>query len=272
MAMALTSDAGSAKRIGMRIRSVLAALFLVAASALPALGVVGGREAAPDIARHVVMLSTQQSFCSAVVLGPRLLLTAAHCVDQAGEVRVLFFTKAREPILTPIGTIALHPKFNPQAYRKRQFTIDVALVTLPEPLPPAFEPLPLPAAGEDGVMSARYRIAGYGLAARGDGRTGGVLREAILRGVPPASDVQLRLEHAAGALVGACQGDSGGPVIRVSDAAGAASEPVLVGLLASARGAEDTRGCGGRTGVALLGPALDWIRQKAADLGSPLDR
>jgi hypothetical protein len=118
-------------------------------------------------------------------------------------------------------------------------------------------------------MGASYAIAGFGLAKRGDGKTGGTLREATLVGVPLKSDIQLRLKDLAGRRVGACQGDSGGPAFRISDAAGAPVEPVFVGVLGSARDA-DGHGCGGFTGVALLGTALPWIRQTAVQLGARL--
>jgi hypothetical protein len=240
------------------------------AVATPVHAIKGGKPAAPDIARHLVMLTSRTSFCTAIVVAPKLLLTVAHCVDGSGEIRQLRFAEDGSAVLEPIERISIHPRYNAQAYRKRQFTIDVALVSLPEPVATGLVPLPLPQEGEDGVIGARYRIAGFGLSVEGDGKSGGILREALLRGIGPVSDVQLRLENAAQAKVGACQGDSGGPVLRVSDADGNRTAPVLVGLLASAKGADGGRGCGGRTGTALLKPALPWILDEARRLGVSL--
>ncbi|MFN8828655.1 MAG: S1 family peptidase [Labrys sp. (in: a-proteobacteria)] len=245
-------------------------IVLILAAAVPARAITGGSPAEPDIARHLVMLTSRKSFCTAIVIAPRLLLTVAHCVDGADEIRRLRFAEDGSAVLDLIERISIHPRYNAAAYRKRQFTIDVALVSLPEPIDGGFVPLPLPSEGEDGILGARYRIAGFGLSIEGDGRSGGVLREALLRGIGPVSDVQLRLESAAGAMVGACQGDSGGPVLRVSDAEGNRVPPVLVGLLASAKAADGGRGCGGRTGTALLKPALEWIRAEARRLGVTL--
>jgi hypothetical protein len=245
----------------------LLGLACLVGSALPAAAIVGG-EAAPDLAPHVVEIVSRNAFCSAVVLAPSLLLTAGHCVADPTEYRALTLSGGT-PVLHPVATIALHPKFDPRAYKARKFVIDLALVKLAEPLPSSFQPLPLPARGEEGVMGARYRIAGFGLAARGDGRTGGTLRSAELVGVPLQSDIQLRLADPDKRALGACQGDSGGLALRLSEADGRPVEPAFVGILGSARGLDD-RGCGGFTGVALIGTALDWIRGTASRLGVTL--
>lgn len=225
--------------------------------ALPAHAIVGGSPAAADMARHVVMIvSDRGSFCSASVIAPDLLLTAGHCVRKGANYRLLTY-QGGKPVLSPLGGVAIHPQFDPGAYDTRHFTIDLALVKLDAPLA-GYAPLPL--AAEAGIEGAPYRVAGFGLTAKNAGKSGGTLREITLAGAPPISKVQLRLRDASGAG-GACQGDSGGPVLRAG---------VLVGVLASAVGANSNRGCGGMTGVALLGTALPWIRSSAAQMGASL--
>lgn len=251
-----------------RLIPLLAALAL--APAAPAQAVVGGQAAEAGTAAQVVMIvSDRGSFCSAAVLGPRLLLTAGHCVRPGANYRLLTYAGA-QPVLGELAAITLHPQFDPAAYAKRRFVVDLALATLKAPLPGGYAPIALPSTPEAGVMGARYSFAGFGLSVRGDGKTGGTLRQATLTGVPLQSRIQLRLQDPGKREIGACQGDSGGPVFRVSDAAGAATAPVLVGVLGSALGEEGQRGCGGFTGVALIGTALPWIRQAAARLGAPL--
>jgi hypothetical protein len=248
------------------LRLVLAAALLILA--MPARAIVGGSPAAEHETSVVMIVSDRGSFCSAGVLAPTLLLTAGHCVRPGANYRLLTY-EAGAPVLSPLGRIVLHPRFNPDAYDRRQFVIDLALVSLAAPLPATYRPLALPAAAEEGVMGARYLILGYGLAKRGDGKSGGTLRQAELVGVPLQSDVQLRLADPQKRTIGACQGDSGGPAFRVSDAQGEASPPVLVGILGSARGSTG-RGCGGFSGVALIGTALPWIRETAEALGAGL--
>jgi hypothetical protein len=249
----------SAPLLRSRSAGVLAAALAGSlAWGAPARAIVGGEAAAPDLAAHVVMIvSDRGSFCSATLIAPTLLLTAGHCVTKGASYRLLTYSGGK-PQLGELGRVAIHPRFDKAAYAKRRFVIDLALVSLPAQ-PAGTAPLPL--AAEAGQMGATYRIAGYGLARRGDGKTGGTLREASLVGVEPASKVQLRLDDPGGGTVGSCQGDSGGPVLR---------EGRLVGVLASALGTDGQRGCGGVSGVALVGTALSWIRESAAEMGVAL--
>ena len=239
------------------LRPIALALVTLLGFAAPARAIIGGQEAGADLGAHVVMLSSDRgSFCSAAVIAPDLLLTAGHCVRAGANYRLLTFAQGK-PVLSELGAIAVHPGFDDSAYAGRKFVIDLALVRLKAPLQ-GYAALPL--AAEAGISGQAYRIAGFGVSVKGAGRTGGVLREATLTGVEPVSRIQLRLKSADG-VVGSCQGDSGGPVLH---------DGVLVGVLASAVGPAQSHGCGGATGVALIGTALPWIRATAARLGTPL--
>jgi Trypsin len=239
------------------LRSLPFALATLLCLGGPAPAIVGGSPAGADMARHVVMIvSDRGSFCSGSVIAANLLLTAGHCVRQGANYRLLTYGGGK-PVLAPLGQVAIHPQFDASAYDTRHFTIDIALVKLDAPLP-GYEPLAL--AAEQGVAGQSYRIAGFGLTAQNFAKSGGVLREATLQGAPPVSKIQLRLREESGAG-GACQGDSGGPVLHGG---------LLVGVLASAVGENSRKGCGGMTGVALLGTALPWIRATAAKMGVSL--
>lgn len=236
------------------LRLSLLALAPLLLTVLPARAIVGGSPAGADMARHVVMIvSDRGSFCSASVIAPDLLLTAGHCVRRGANYRLLTYASGK-PVLSALGSVAIHPQFDAKAYDTRHFTIDLALVKLGAPLS-GYEPLPL--AAEAGMDGESYRIAGFGLTAQDAGKSGGVLRELTLQGALPVSKIQLRLREEGG-VGGACQGDSGGPVLH---------DGLLVGVLASAVGANSGKGCGGMTGVALLGTVLPWIRTNAAQMG-----
>ena len=62
----------------------------------------------------------------------------------------------------------------------------------------------------------RFLVAGYGLAVRGDGKSGGTLRTATLVATGQPGSLQIRLVDPATrnerAGLGACTGDSGAPV------------------------------------------------------------
>jgi hypothetical protein len=239
------------------VRNFVLAFVALLLAAKSAWAIVGGAPAGADMQRHVVMIvSDRGSFCSASVIAPDLLLTAGHCVRKGSNYRLLTYA-AGKPVLSPLGLVTIHPQFDAQAYDVRHFTIDLALVKLEAPLS-GYVPVPLIA--ESGVVGRSYRIAGFGLTAQAAGKSGGVLRELTLEGAAPVSKVQLRLQEASG-IGGACQGDSGGPVLR---------DGLLVGVLASAVGPNSGKGCGGMTGVALLGTALPWIRSNAAKMGVSL--
>jgi hypothetical protein len=112
-------------------------------------------------------------------------------------------------------------------------------------------------------------VAGYGLAVRGDGRTGGTIRMADLVATGQPGTLQIRLVDAStnGARAGlsACTGDSGAPVFDSSD-----GRLAVVGLVSWSTGPALTDGCGGLTGVTPLVRYRDWIIAAAAKMGVPL--
>src|SRR5918993_6071773 len=113
------------------------------ALALPAAGahaIVGGQpEEGPLSRQSVMVLSSNGGVCSAVVLAPDVVLTAAHCVTGAAEHRVHFRDEAGEPVLIVPAAKAVHPGYNAKAIENRRRSVDLALLRVPEPLPQRFE-------------------------------------------------------------------------------------------------------------------------------------
>ena len=157
-----------------------------------------------------MIVSDRGSFCSAGVIAPNLLITAGHCVRQGASYRLLTYPDGA-PVLSELGTIAVHPKFDAKAYAARSFVIDFALVGLAAPLPAGYRPIRCPRAGEEGVMGARYADRRLRPLVRGDGKTGGALRQATLTGVPLQSDIQLRFADPAKRAIGRLPGRFGRP-------------------------------------------------------------
>ena len=232
-----------------RLIAILLALPLAATDAGAIIG--GAEDEGPHARRSVMVLSSNGGVCSAVVLAPDVVLTAAHCVTGAAEHRVHFRNEAGEPVLIAPLAKAVHPGYAPRAVETRRRSIDLALLRIPEPLPARFETavLTLAKPARDGTVI----VGGYGLARDGDARTTGTFRTASLTVVEPYGPSGILLWSQGAGAAGACQGDSGGPMIL--DGAVAA----ITTWAAPARG----RSCGGMTQGVLVGPQRDWIERTA---------
>lgn len=217
-------------------------------------GASGGDDALAS--RTVMVLKRSGStagFCSGVVLSPRVVLTAAHCVAGASETR-LHYKDGASPVLIAIDRIAIHPAYRADAAARRERSIDLAVVRAAQPLPSRFVAATLSARG--GLAAGeRVMLGGWGVARENAPETSGVFRVASLQVRSPLSAILLWSEGAGGATAGACTGDSGGPMF---DAAG---EVVAVTAWSAGQG---RRGCGGVTQGILVAPQRDWIERVAA--------
>jgi secreted trypsin-like serine protease len=237
-------------------------------SAFPAAALVGGAPQASDaIARYVVMVvGSDKTFCSGVVIARDLILTAAQCVHPATKYGIVGFDAPKT--LKSVARATLHPDWDPNAILKHRVTADVALLKLAAPLPPAYTAVAL--ADEKMVtVGAQVVVAGYGLTVTGNGKTGGTLRAAhlLVTGKPGSLQIRLVDPNTKGELagLGSCNGDSGGPVLDTSDG------PVAVlGIMSWSTGPALSAGCGGLTGVTPIIRYRDWIVNTAAEMGSAL--
>ena len=248
------------------MRRVLLSLVFAGATSL-ALAMVGGAPPASDaVARRVALIvGSRGNFCSGVALARDVVLTAAHCVTPGADYKLVEYDARHQPILRDVADIARHPQFELKALLAHRATADVALLKLAQPAdlaPARLMPSPEPVAVGD-----RFLVAGYGVAVRGDGRTGGQVRAATLSATGQPGSLQIRLLDPAAAGAGgfgACTGDSGAPVFVLS-------EPLsVIGLVSWSTGPGLTSGCGGLTGVTPLARYHEWSVEQAARLGSPL--
>ena len=119
-----------------------------------------------------------------------------------------------------------------------------------------------------GAAGDRFVVAGYGLAMRGDGKSGGTVRAATLVATGQPGTLQIRLVDPATkgerAGLGACTGDSGAPVFR--DVGGALA---VIGVVSWSTGPSLSDGCGGLTGVTPLARYRGWIVGQAGQDGKP---
>ena len=249
---------------------VLAAITALAMTTAPSAAIVGGAQPMADrLGRSVVtIIGSRGNFCSGVALTRDLVLTAAHCV-LPGAIYKLVEYEGPQPALRDVAAIKHHPKFDVKELIGHRATADVALVKLAAPLKGAV-PATLGASDNPVAPGDPLMVAGAGVAARGDGKSGGTVRAATLVATGRPGNLQIRLVDPAtkGAWpgLGACTGDSGAPVFR--DTGG---RTAVIGVVSWSTGPNNTGGCGGLTGVTPLSLYRKWIVEMAKVLGSPIE-
>ena len=215
---------------------------------------VGAADEDLRFANHVVMVLTRGAdkagFCSGVVLGPRVVLTAAHCLRPVGDMLVHYRDEAGRPVVVRVEAAAAHPLYRADAIAQRVVSVDLALVETQTPLASRFT-APSLASGDGPAVGETAIVAGYGIAREGEPLTGGALRSARLKVRAPQSKILLWAEDADQAGAGACAGNSGGPLFSGD------GETVLaiVAWTSGPRG----RHCGALTQGPLIAPQRAWI-------------
>lgn len=175
--------------------------------------ILGGAAAAQESSVFLLDLRFDNgaSICSAVLVSPRVLLTAAHCVDPAfrGASSVSIRAMNKPDVVNlmqsetiEVTTVSRHPQWNPS---DQESAFDFAALLL-ERAPVGVTPSLL-ARGAP-VNGAMLRVVGYGRAGANDGASSGV-RRAVTTPITQVSAAEFEFGTNGG--VGICAGDSGGP-------------------------------------------------------------
>jgi hypothetical protein len=246
---------------------IAAAALLLAAPAQAIVG--GGVPSADGVGRAVVtIVGSRGNFCTGALIAPKLVLTAAHCVQPGAVYKIVEYGADKQPLLRDAKTVAVHPGFNIQAMLAHRATADVALLQL-EAVPQGKSAAALGMPQVPILPGSRFTIAGIGVTIRGEGSSGGIIRAAGLVATGKPGTLQIRLvdplTNGARDGLGACTGDSGGPVLEDQQ-----GRPVIIGVISWSTGPNGSAGCGGLTGVTPLTLYRDWIVQTARQWGAAL--
>lgn len=241
------------------------ALAVLTLMATPAWAILQGAASRDSngLRRSVVSIeSSDGELCSGVIVGPDLVLTAAHCMTDRAAYRVTALNRAFRQQRFNVAAVAIHPTFVPGTTPRTQPGTDLAIVKLDRPLGPDFLPLNPAQAGRIEVGDD-VTIAGYGVLSERARRTARTLRQTNLVSLGPIEVRnrvlivvdRARLAETAGA--GACRGDSGGPILAATQ-----SGYLLYGITSWSSGplrSSRPSACGGLTAVTPVADHLGWI-------------
>lgn len=263
LAMSVARGIAAAMKMLLRISAGVAALVVAPAYAI----VGGGTPSADGVGRSVVtIVGSRGNFCTGAVIAPKIVLTAAHCVQPGADYKIVEYGADKQPALQDVKSVAIHPGFNMQAMLAHRATADVALLQLGS-LAKGKVPSTLGSPNIPIIVGSRFTIAGIGVTVRGDGKSGGTIRVAGLVATGKPGTLQIRLVDPVGQGtrdgLGACTGDSGGPVFEDKQ-----SGPAIIGVVSWSTGPNGSAGCGGLTGVTPLMLYRDWLLKTARQWGA----
>lgn len=238
---------------------------------VPVSDVVGGHPAMPGEWPDAVavMDDTGFAFCSGTLVAPQVVITAGHCVGEAGAPPP---TQVKINAVDSAGTGEVIAVTQATAYPSWESTYDISVLVLDHPSTTPPRAVATSCAVDPALADgAPVTLVGFGATTQqGDDQNTTLMvgqaqiQDAACSGNGCVTAVSPGGEFVAGgAGVDSCFGDSGGPVYLT-----AAGETVLAGVVS--RGVDDSpTPCGGGGIYVRPDAVIDWIEQTA---GMPVTR
>ncbi len=175
---------------------------------------------APTKAHPAVgQLTSLFSECSAVLIAPSYVLSAAHCYRAAGSFVVESADGTR--FTRSVVDSEMHPSYVPDVETIPNFQFDVMVLELDAPLS---DIAVMPLAVGNPQPKDTVEIVGYGITAAG-GLDAGVKRQKAVI-VESVDEHVIHIEPSAPGITDGCQGDSGGALLREEE-----GKAVQVGII-----------------------------------------
>ncbi len=239
---------------------ILAVLAIMPATSSQA--VMRGTPVPPTAVEQLttVAIHTPEGLCTGTIVGPDLVLTAAHCLVRRGAYRVRYSGADRVVRMVQAVRTAIHPGF---VERDGFSGNDIALLQVKTPFPMGMKAASLPGWGGGGSSLV---LAGFGSTETTRNRSSQLRVAAMEAGEPAIPGRGFRgLSVPEGTPKrGMCVGDSGGPVFSQGR-----DPAVVVGVLKGGT-IEPGTSCTTRPLYTPVSSFRDWIEGQASQWKSGL--
>jgi hypothetical protein len=144
-------------RLARSFRSLafVAAIVAPFTSARALMGAEPDGRFADRVAMVLIRGGDKAGFCTGLVLSPRILLTAAHCLRPLRDMAVHYRDAAGAAVIIPVDAAIAHPLYRADAIQARVESIDLALIRTARPLDPRFAAAAIAQGGAPAIGARR---------------------------------------------------------------------------------------------------------------------
>ena len=161
----------------------------------------------PAIMELLSFRGQQGARCTATLITPRLLLTAAHCISETPGFQRHVFAGNDDRRPAPSDMLVIKEVVPHPLYTTPRQGNDFCILVLQAPV--GIKPMPLNRAAVESAQGKTVRYVGYGIVTVGNLNSGGIKRQ----NTAPLAQVSRLLLTIGPNANQSCEGDSGGPLL-----------------------------------------------------------